>query len=180
VVRRFPSIAFRSGAEPLPFRAVETSLPSCFPCLAARPLCSAARAPRILAPNKATSPLKTRVGGSRGCPPGRSSGRRVRTREIATTCRRYGYKTALGRSSWPNRDPIQEKGGLNLYGFARNCSLSVVDPLGLAAKFTEPNHCCSCIPGSVFAGLVLGERVNHGEQSGVIFDAIGDSEGVLK
>ena len=28
----------------------------------------------------------------------------------------YHYETASGRSNWPNRDPIQEQGGLNLYG----------------------------------------------------------------
>ena len=27
----------------------------------------------------------------------------------------YHYETASGRSNWPNRDPIAERGGLNLY-----------------------------------------------------------------
>jgi hypothetical protein len=29
--------------------------------------------------------------------------------------RACGYKTASGLGKWPNRDPLQEKGGMNLY-----------------------------------------------------------------
>jgi len=32
---------------------------------------------------------------------------------------------------WPNRDPKQERGGRNLYGFVRNNSIIYVDPFGL-------------------------------------------------
>jgi len=45
----------------------------------------------------------------------------------------YGYRfydPATGR--WPSRDPIEEWGGVNLYGFALNRSLSVIDRLGAA------------------------------------------------
>jgi len=35
---------------------------------------------------------------------------------------------------WPNRDPIKEKGGLNLYGFAVNNPLNQVDALGLLVE----------------------------------------------
>ncbi len=45
----------------------------------------------------------------------------------------YGYRfynPDTGR--WLNSDPIQENGGLNLYGFVRNRPLDVVDPIGLA------------------------------------------------
>ena len=44
----------------------------------------------------------------------------------------YGYRyydSANGR--WVGRDPIQERGGLNLYGFVGNDSLSLFDILGL-------------------------------------------------
>jgi RHS repeat-associated protein len=37
---------------------------------------------------------------------------------------------------WPNRDPIQERGGLNLYGFADNDSIDLGDYLGLAIVTT--------------------------------------------
>ncbi len=42
--------------------------------------------------------------------------------------RRY-YNPALGR--WVNRDPIGERGGLNLYGFVENSPVSHIDPYGL-------------------------------------------------
>ncbi len=118
---------------------METSPHRCFPFLAARLLLparrslgeggSAATAPRIFVPNKATSPLKTRVGGSRGCPSGRSSRKPHRSREIAMGCGRYGYKTVLGRSSWLNRDPIGERSadGPNMYAFVRNNPANRID-----------------------------------------------------
>lgn len=33
---------------------------------------------------------------------------------------------------WPNRDPLGERGGLNLYRFARNAPVMSIDPFGLA------------------------------------------------
>ena len=44
----------------------------------------------------------------------------------------YGYRyynPVTGR--WPSRDPIEEEGGLNLYGFVMNRPLGLVDKLGL-------------------------------------------------
>jgi len=45
----------------------------------------------------------------------------------------YGYRwydPVTGR--WPSRDPIEEDGGINLYGFVGNNSITNVDSLGLA------------------------------------------------
>jgi RHS repeat-associated protein len=39
------------------------------------------------------------------------------------------YSPQLGR--WINRDPIEEAGGINLYGFVGNNGVSGIDPLGL-------------------------------------------------
>ncbi len=39
------------------------------------------------------------------------------------------YDPALGR--WLSRDPIEEKGGLNLYGYVENDPLNATDALGL-------------------------------------------------
>jgi hypothetical protein len=39
------------------------------------------------------------------------------------------YDPVTGR--WPSRDPIEERGGINLYGFVGNCGLDSVDTLGL-------------------------------------------------
>jgi len=42
----------------------------------------------------------------------------------------YGYETAMGRASWPSRDPIGERGGVNLYGTVGNDIVNGYDILG--------------------------------------------------
>ncbi len=52
----------------------------------------------------------------------------------------YGYRyydPLTGR--WPSRDPIEERGGINLYGFVRNNGINKRDYLGLVG---DPNRCC--------------------------------------
>ena len=44
--------------------------------------------------------------------------------------RACGYKSVSGRHEWPNRDPLQEKGGLNLYSFCENDANNNIDPFG--------------------------------------------------
>jgi RHS repeat-associated protein len=45
----------------------------------------------------------------------------------------YGYRYySPGQGRWLSRDPIEESGGVNLYGFAGNAPASFVDPLGQA------------------------------------------------
>lgn len=46
------------------------------------------------------------------------------------------YDAKLGR--WINRDPIEEEGGVNLYGYVENNPISLVDELG--HRGTRPNH----------------------------------------
>jgi len=55
----------------------------------------------------------------------------------------YGYRyyiPELGR--WPSRDPIEEDGGLNVYGFAGNRPISLFDLLGL-------DYLSICPPGVI-------------------------------
>jgi RHS repeat-associated protein len=51
------------------------------------------------------------------------------------------YSPETGR--WPNRDPIEEEGGLNLYGFVRNNPVLFQDPFGHAI-------------GAPVAGVIVG------------------------
>jgi len=45
--------------------------------------------------------------------------------------RACGYRTASGRAKWPNRDPIGELGGLNLYAYCYNSPINYFDRDGL-------------------------------------------------
>jgi hypothetical protein len=77
-----------------------------------------------------TPPRKTRLWGF-GCHPSGRLSRRSCFRPILTPgCRAYGYKTAAGRLQWPNRDPIGEEGGVNLYAYINNNPVDQNDPLG--------------------------------------------------
>jgi hypothetical protein len=46
-------------------------------------------------------------------------------------------KTASGIPVWPSRDPIEEKGGINLYGFVGNDGVNLADMLGLLSVTYE-------------------------------------------
>jgi len=50
--------------------------------------------------------------------------------------RACAYKSASGLGKWLNRDPIQERGGLNLYGYVGNNPVNWIDPLGLSGTLT--------------------------------------------
>jgi RHS repeat-associated protein len=53
--------------------------------------------------------------------------------------RRYDYNAVSGVFIWPNRDPIQELGGLNLYGYVGNDPINKIDPRGLEGGDAEAN-----------------------------------------
>ena len=102
---------------------------SCFPSLAASPLSAASRG--AFAPTWPTSSQQTRVGVSRPRASGRLS-RRVQVRPTITPgSRPCAYRTASGRRNWLNRDPIGERGGLNLFGFVENSPTTKSDAYGL-------------------------------------------------
>ncbi|NLH73703.1 MAG: RHS repeat-associated core domain-containing protein [Verrucomicrobia bacterium] len=47
----------------------------------------------------------------------------------------YGYRYySPGTGRWPSRDPIEEEGGVNLYGFVGNDPIQFIDPFGLEWK----------------------------------------------
>jgi hypothetical protein len=75
-----------------------------------------------------------------------SSPRRSHPRPLRTPYPRSTYATSGLRfyfpeiSRWLSRDPIGERGGVNLYGFVRNHPLGRVDILGLTGDFIMDFH----------------------------------------
>jgi len=61
-------------------------------------------------------------------------------------------KSASGIPYWPSRDPIGERGGLNLYGFVGNDGVNKWDYLGMHSSadcdrwYKQCNEGCSSIP----------------------------------
>jgi len=51
--------------------------------------------------------------------------------EIAPGSESFTCKSASGRAEWLSRDPIEEEGGIYLYGYVTNDPLSLLDPDGL-------------------------------------------------
>jgi len=84
-------------------------------------------------PELPASSRKICVMGGHRCSSGRNSSRTRRHPAIQPSLRFSVYESASGRLEWPNRDPIQEKGGLNVFGFVRNNPEDTFDKLGLAS-----------------------------------------------
>jgi RHS repeat-associated protein len=80
----------------------------------------------------------------------------------------YGYRFYdPNLQRWPNRDPIQEKGGINLYQFVRNRPVSVVDFWGL--DWFDPHEiqaafdcACNTAVGKRVWDQVRASGINHG------------------
>ena len=81
----------------------------------------------------------------------------------------YGYRfydPETGR--WPSRDPIEEAGGLNLYGFVKNDGVNAWDYLGLLADATNIKNgdscpsCCKTCKGSGAAKPTIADNGTKG------------------
>jgi uncharacterized protein RhaS with RHS repeats len=86
------------------------------------------------------------------------------------------YDPSLGR--WLSRDPIEERGGMNLYAFVRNSPITSFDVLGLEEQ-KDSSGCCTCEPGTLFATIILAERVNDGNKTGYVYKVIDESDDFL-
>ena len=76
----------------------------------------------------------------------------------------YGYRhydPLTGR--WPSRDPIGERGGVNLYGFVQNNTLNKIDYLGLI-KFSNRSRIEEC--GGDYPKLCFYVCIAFGYKSG--------------
>jgi len=76
------------------------------------------------------------------------------------------YDPDLAR--WLTRDPIGEKGGLNLYGFVGNNPVAKYDILGLRGGGSSKGKCCKCGPnieqGLIKTMLAVNKRFNNDDK----------------
>jgi hypothetical protein len=66
---------------------------------------------------------------------------------------------------WPNRDPIGENGGVNLYGFVGNNGVNSWDYLGQMGRRIPPGH---SLPPNWGIGPPTGSGLTQGEWDGVV------------
>jgi RHS repeat-associated protein len=79
-----------------------------------------------------------------------------------------GYNPRLGR--WLSRDPIEEEGGLNLYGYVLNDPVNVLDPLGLAGVNLFPTSDSIYAKAEALPCVIRGyfTVAGHGSQLGMV------------
>jgi RHS repeat-associated protein len=72
----------------------------------------------------------------------------TKPRDIETGLYYYGYRyyDPLG-GRWSSKDPIGERGGVNLYGFVRNNGLNRIDFLGLRPPDVQLKNCTIAVYG---------------------------------
>ena len=89
---------------------------------------------RSPAPEKCDPTAKNRVWGFFGESPETSRQNSPQSLQPRRANRPTTTKIASGRTHWPSRDPIEERGGINLYGMVGNDAMGNVDILGLLIK----------------------------------------------
>jgi hypothetical protein len=90
------------------------------------------------ASSRPTSTPKNRVWGFESIPSGRPGADLDLSCENATGSVQFTYQNASGRAGWLSRDPIAEKGGLNLYEYVRDNPVAGIDPYGLGTWSITP------------------------------------------
>jgi len=90
----------------------------------------------------------------------------------------YGYRyydPVTGR--WPSRDPIEEDGGINLYGFVGNDPLRRADKLGLSIFDIFGPRCCNSSNSTSDEWAIVGKgewkKLGPGECTGLCDDCDG-------
>jgi hypothetical protein len=99
---------------------------------------------------------------------------------LAPLSGRSFYNASTGR--WLNRDPVAERGGVNLYGFAENRPLEKYDPLGMLSAQNWGQSPGNCGQFSIEWSFLLqnpapdyGYIVQHVTLSGSMSDCLGNN-----
>ena len=111
-------------------------------------------------------PAKTVSGGSDQLASGRLWDAPSAERERISITEPSGYESTPSRTTWLSRDPIEEEGGLNLYGYVGNDPVRWFDLLGLAPQDKD----YSCIANALQEGIkdLKGTEVPESELMGKI------------
>jgi hypothetical protein len=101
------------------------------------------------APEKCDPTAKNRVWGFFGGAPETSRQNRPQSLQPRRENHPTTTKVASGRAYWPSRDPIGERGGINLYGMVGNDAVNLFDLLGLdydTNDLFKDEDCCEISP----------------------------------
>jgi RHS repeat-associated protein len=138
------------GVDPLHAIQAMSDIPT-FPAAFHAEPASVAKAPGCRAPlslpkliSPSPRPRPTRPGNaprSRALRPQKPSKLAENTVHVADYLYRY-YDPLTGR--WPSRDPIEERGGLNLYGFVGNDGIDSIDILGTEEQPKQYSRAQKC------------------------------------
>lgn len=69
------------------------------------------------------------------------------------------YSLALGR--WINRDPAEEDGGINLFGFVANNPLNYFDPMGETGAMVDTEAAMGAGEGMEASGAAQAIRIYY-------------------
>ena len=119
---------------------------------------------RTSAPEKSDPTAKNRVGEFFASAPKTRRENRSQTQQPRQENRLTSTKPASGRTLWPSRDPIEERGGINLYGFVGNDGINRWDRLGFFIGGQDPERIDNSIVALFLAitGDTLGaDMVSH-------------------
>jgi RHS repeat-associated protein len=117
--------------------------------------------------------------GNHPVPRGRNRPKTPKSRGLRPRVTDYGYRwydPLNGR--WPSRDPIEERGGVNLYGFVQNNSINLFDYFGLWTKIdrnSEPWAETCAQSGDTWASLSREVGLEHSEVRKWVENYDGDS-----
>ena len=116
-------------------------------------------------------PQKTASGFFGPLPSGRSSAQPPSDQDCIRVAELCSYKPASGRAEWLSRDPIEEKGGFNLYAYVSGSPINWTDPLGWV-------RCCQAeLDAMKAAGKTEDDARNERKKQAGVVDKAGIASG---